>query len=121
MAPSDFLNVDLAAQCENLAGEMIKVYQHLPWAMKNEIVNRLTRQINQLAEEAKKAQVSPSVLATQNRLKESISLIHECVPLLDLCLRKVMVSPELHTRWIKKLNMLEKSFAEWLRAVSSGS
>lgn len=119
MDSSDFLNENLAVQCRDLAGELIKTYQHLPWAMKNEAVARLTRQINQLAKEAKKVQESKSVLTTQNRLREAIALIHECVPLLDLCLRKVLVSPELHTRWIKKLSSLEISFSDWLKGITS--
>jgi hypothetical protein len=61
-------------------------------------VAQLTRQVHQLAEEAKKTQDSQSIMTTQTRLKEALFLINECVPLLDLCLRKVLVSPELHTR-----------------------
>ncbi|HXL72450.1 MAG TPA: hypothetical protein VN963_02390 [bacterium] len=118
MASSDFLNIDLSAQCRDLAGELIKTYQHLPWAMKNEAVARLKRQINQLAQEAQKAQESKSVLTTQTRLKEAIALIHECVPLLDLCLRKILVSPELHSRWIKKLSSLEIGFSDWLKGIT---
>jgi hypothetical protein len=82
-------------------------------------VARLKRQIHQLAEEVKKAKESQSLMTTQNRLKEAISLIHECVPLLDLCLRKILVSQELHSRWIKKLNDLERSLSIWLKAASS--
>ncbi len=119
MATSDFLSEDLAVQCQDLAGEILKTYQHLPWAMKNEAVARLKRQIFQLDEEVKKAQLSESVALTQSRLREAIALIHECVPLLDLCLRKVLVSQELHTRWIKRLTGIESKLSEWLRAVSS--
>jgi hypothetical protein len=118
MSTFDFLNENLAVQCNDLAGEINKVYQHLPWAIKNEAVARLKRQIHQLAEEAKKAQESQSLI-TQTRLKEAISLIHECVPLLDLCLRKILVSEELHVRWIKKLNDLEKKLSLWLKGISS--
>jgi hypothetical protein len=119
MSHSDFLNQNLSIQCNDLAGEIVKTYQNLPWAMKNEAVARLTRQIHQLAEEAKKVQKSQSILTTQTRLKETISLINECVPLLDLCLRKVLVSKELHTRWIDKLNSLEINYSDWLKAISS--
>jgi predicted GTPase len=119
MPNSDFLNEDLAVQCNELAGEINKLYQHLPWAAKNEAVARLKRQIHQLAEEAQKVQESQSVLTTQSHLKEAISLIHECVPLLDLCLRKILVSPELHSRWIKRLNELEISFSSWLKGISA--
>ena len=118
MAAPDFLNEDLAVQCADLAGEILKTYQHLPWAMKNEAVARLKRQIFQLDEEVKKAQVSESVASTQTCLREAVSLIHECVPLLDLCLRKILVSPELHTRWIKRLNEIEIKLSEWSNAIS---
>lgn len=53
MALSEFLNEDLAVQCSDLAGEVNKVYQHLPWAVKNEAVARLKRQIHQLSERPK--------------------------------------------------------------------
>lgn len=118
MAAPDFLNEDLTVQCQDLAGEILKTYQHLPWAMKNEAVTRLKRQVFQLDEEVKKAQLSESIATTQSRLREAISLIHECVPLLDLCLRKVLVSPELHVHWIKRLNYIESRLSEWLRLVS---
>jgi hypothetical protein len=120
MPTSDFLNENLAVQCDDLAGEINKIYQHLPWAGKNEAVNRLKRQIHQLAEEAKNAQESESLMTTQIRLKEAISLIHECVPLLDLCQKKLLVSEELHARWIKKLDGLEISFSGWLKGISGG-
>ena len=118
MGASDFLNEDLAVRCADLAGEILKTYQHLPWAMKNEAVSRLKRQIFQLDEEVKKAQASESVATTQRHLQEAVSLIHECVPLLDLCLRKVLVSQELHTRWIKRLGEIEVKLSEWLRGIS---
>ena len=121
MSSRDFLNEDLAVQCEDFASEVLKTYQQLPWAMKNEAVTRLKRQVSQLAEEAKKAQESQSVLTTQKHLREAISLIHECVPLLDLCLRKILVSQELYGRWIKRLDNLEISFSNWLKGISGGN
>jgi len=118
MSTSDFLSEDLAVQCADLAGEILKTYQHLPWAMKNEAVSRLKRMVFQLDEEVKKAQASESVATTQTRLREALSCIHECVPLLDLCLRKVLVSPELHARWIKRLGEIEVKLSQWLQGVS---
>jgi hypothetical protein len=112
------LKNNLAVQCEDLAGEINKVYQHLPWARKNEVVSRLRRQIHQLAEEVQKAQASQSAMTTQTRLREAISLTHECVPLLDLLLKKVLVSPELHTRWLKRLSEMDKALSAWLKGAT---
>jgi len=116
MASSDFLSVNLAAQCADLAGEVNKVYQHLPWALKNEAVSRLKRQIHQLSQEVQLAQDSPSAVRTRKHLEEALGLTHECVPLMGLALRKALLSPELHERWVKRLNAFEKSLSEWLRA-----
>ena len=116
MAASDFLNLNLAAQCDDLAGEINKTYQHLPWALKNEAVSRLKRQVHGLSQEAQKAQDSQSAISTQRHLKEAVSLVHECVPLMSLCLRKALLSQELHDRWVKRLNSIGKQLDEWLRA-----
>jgi hypothetical protein len=116
MAPSDFLSLDLPAQCENLAGEINKVYQHLPWAVKNEAVARLKRQIHELPEQVKKARTSSSALKTQRHLKEALGLSHECVPLMSLCLKKNLLSDELHDRWIKRLGAIQIQLEEWLGA-----
>jgi hypothetical protein len=118
MPPSDFLNVNLPAICGDLAGEINKTYQNLPWAMKNEAVSRLKRQAHALSQEVQKAQDSPAPLPTQKHLKEALSLAHECVPLLSLCLRKNMVSSELHDRWVKKLTGIDRYLQEWLTACS---
>ena len=116
MVSSDFLKENLAAQCDNLAGEINKTYQHLPWALKNEAVSRLKRQVHGLSQEVRKAQNSQGPIPTQKHLKESVSLVHECVPLMSLCLRKALLSPELHDRWVKRLNSIGKQLEEWLRA-----
>lgn len=116
MAFDDFLNVNLTAQCDDLAGEINKTYQHLPWALKNEAVSRLKRQVHALSQEVQKAHDSQAALPTQKYLKEAISLVHECVPLMSLCLRKALLSPELNERWVKRLNRLEKYLQEWLKA-----
>jgi len=116
MASSDFLNLDLPDQCLSLAGEINKVYQHLPWAMKNEAVSRLKRQIHQLAQDVQKAKDSKSGPQTQKRLQNAVALVHECVPLMNLCVRKALLSPDLNERWLKRLNAIEKQLAEWLKA-----
>jgi hypothetical protein len=116
MASSDFLNVNLPARCDDLAGEINKTYQHLPWALKNEAVARLKRQVHALSQEVQKAQDAKSPTATEKHLKEAISLVHECVPLMSLCLRKALLSPELNERWVKRLNSIDKQLDEWLRA-----
>jgi hypothetical protein len=116
MASSDFLKVNLAAQCDDLAGEINKTYQHLPWALNNEAVARLKRQVHALSQEVQKAQDSQSALNTQKHLKEADSLVHECPPLMNLCLRKALLSKELHDRWVKRLNSIGKQLEEWQRA-----
>jgi predicted GTPase len=116
MAYSDFLNENLAVQCSDLAGEVNKVYQHLPWAKKIAVVSRLKRQIHQLSEDVQKAQDSQSKVITQKHLLAAVSLIHECVPLMDLCLKKALLSPELNERWIKRLNSIGKQLSEWQKA-----
>jgi hypothetical protein len=114
MARSDFLDLDLSAQCEALAGEINKVYQHLPWAVKNEAVARLKRQVHELPEQVKRAKASSGALKTQKHLKEALGLAHECVPLLSLCLKKNLLSNELHDRWIKRLGAIQVQLEEWL-------
>jgi hypothetical protein len=116
MAKSDFLNLNLPDQCLSLAGEINKVYQHLPWAMKNEAVSRLKRQIHQLAEDVQKAKDSKNSVTTEKRLQNAIALVHECAPLMNLCLRKALLSPDLNERWLKRLNAIEKQLNEWLKA-----
>jgi hypothetical protein len=48
-------------------------------------------------------------------LKEAVSLVHECVPLMSLCLKKTLLSPELHERWVKRLNAIDTQLGEWLK------
>lgn len=115
-SPSDFLNIDLPTVCGDLAGEINKVYQNLPWALKHEAVSRLKRQVHSLSQQAEKAQEAQAPLPTQKHLKEAISLSHECVPLMSLCLKQNLLSPELHDRWVKRLNGIEKHLQEWLQA-----
>ena len=120
MASSDFLNVDVTALCDNLAGEINKTYQHLPWALKHEAVSRLKRQVHGLSQQTREARDSKSALTTQKHLREAVSLTHECVPLLSLCLKKNLLSSELHDRWIKRLNGIEKHLSVWLKASGGG-
>lgn len=116
MSKSDFLSLDLPTQCESLAGEINKVYQHLPWAVKHEAVARLKRQAHELPEQVTKAKASTSALKTQRHLKEAVGLAHECVPLMSLCLKKNLLSQELHDRWIKQLGAIQVQLEEWLGA-----
>jgi hypothetical protein len=115
MSRSDFLDLDIPAQCESLAGEINKVYQHLPWAVKNEAVARLKRQIHELSEQVHKAKASSSALKTQRHLKEALGLSHECVPLMSLCIKKNLLSQELHDRWVKELGTIEVQLEEWIK------
>ena len=114
--PSDFLETNLADQFEKLAGEINKVYQRLEWALKNEIVQRLKRQVHRLAQEVRAAQKSAGPSATLGHLEEALGLAHELVPLLDLALRKNLVSPELQKRWVGQLNRLSPQLETWRRS-----
>lgn len=118
MSNPDFLNMDLATICGDLAGEINKVYQHLPWALKNEAVSRLKRQVNELSKAVSNAQESKSMLRTQKCLQNALALTHECVPLMSLCLKKNLLSPDLHNRWAKRLNHIGKCLDEWLQVFS---
>jgi hypothetical protein len=113
---SDFLNVDLAAVCDSLAGEINKTYRHLPWALKHEAVSRLKRQVHEFSQCVAKAQDSSNKMRTQKLLEDAVALAHECVPLMALCLKKNLLSQELHDRWVKRLNHIEKQLSEWLKA-----
>jgi len=113
MALSDFLNVDLAAQAEDLAGEIHKVYQRTNLAGKNAAVDRLRREINAFAQKVREAQGAQTAARTRALLAESLLLLHECVPLMDLCLRKVLLSKDLHLRWTKWLARLEEGLNAW--------
>jgi hypothetical protein len=114
MSISDFLNLNLAAQCQDLAGEINKVYQRLDWALQNEIVQRLKRQAHRLAQSVQYAQDSKSLSQTEKHLEDSLALVHELVPLMDLCLRKNLLSPELQKRWILQLKKMETQLRDWL-------
>ncbi len=113
MALSDFLNVDLAAQAEDLAGEIHKVYQRTNLAGKNAAVDRLRREVNAFAQKVREAQAAKTPARTRALLAEAQQLLHECVPLIDLCLKKVLLSPELHQRWTKWLSRLEEGLRAW--------
>lgn len=115
MASSDFLNTNLASQFEALAGEINKVYQRMEWAMKNEVVQRLKRRVHQLAQSVRAVQDASSQVSTVKNLENGLAAAHELVPLLDLCLRKNLVSPDLQKRWVAWLNRLEPQLEEWRR------
>src|SRR5580693_134409 len=108
----------MAALCDNLAGEINKTYQHLPWALKHEAVSRLKRQVHELSQKVSTAQDSSSVTRTQKFLQDSVSLTHECVPLISLCLKKNLLSSELHDRWVRRLNEIGRHLEAWLKAGS---
>ena len=118
MAASDFLNVDVTGLCADLAGEINKTYQHLPWALKHEAVARLKRQVHELSQTVAKAKDSQSVARTEHYLTESLALVHECVPLIDLCLRKNLLSPELQVRWNRRLSEINRVLGAWQKATA---
>lgn len=119
MASSDFLNVDLPALCDDLAGEINKTYQNLPWALKHEAVSRLKRQVHELSQAVQKAKDSGSPARTGRFLEQAIALTHECVPLMSLCVRKNLLSKELQDRWAKRLTHIDQHLAQWLKACPS--
>jgi hypothetical protein len=119
MASSDYLNVNIPALCDDLAGEINKTYQNLPWALKHEAVSRLKRQVHELSQAVQKAKDSTSAARTAMFLEKAVALTHECVPLISLCVRKNLLSPELHDRWAKRLGAIDQHLAQWLRACSS--
>ena len=119
MASSDFLSVDLTALCDDLAGEINKTYQNLPWALKHEAVSRLKRQVHGLSQAVHKAKDSTSPARTGKFLEQAIALTHECVPLMSLCVRKNLLSAELQERWAKRLNNIEGHLSQWLKACPS--
>lgn len=119
MASSDFLNINLPALCDDLAGEINKTYQNLPWALKHEAVSRLKRQVHELSQSVQKAKDSTSPARTATFLEKALGLTHECVPLMSLCLRKNLLSSELHDRWAKRLSGIDQHLSQWLKACSS--
>jgi len=113
MAFSDFLNTDLASQAKIVAAEIDKVYTRTNLAGKNEVVDRLRRQSAALADKIASAQKSRVAPDTLRLLEEAERLSHECVPLIALCLRKGMLSPDLHQRWTEKLSDTARRVEEW--------
>lgn len=118
VATSDFLNVNIPALCDDLAGEINKTYQNLSWALKHEAVSRLKRQVHELSQAVQKAKDSTSPARTGKFLEQAQALTHECVPLISLCVRKNLLSPELHDRWAKRLSEIDRYLAQWLKACS---
>jgi len=116
LAASDFLNVDVSAMCSDLAGEVNKTYQHLPWAVKHEAVARLKRQVHELSQIVIKAKDSTSKSRTEKFLTDGLALVHECVPLIDLCLRKNLLSKELQARWTRRLSEINRVLGAWQKA-----
>jgi len=118
LASSDFLNVDLTAVCDDLAGEINKTYQNLPWALKHEAVSRLKRQVHELSQAVHKAKDSTNAARTARFLEQAVALTNECVPLMSLCVRKNLLSAELQERWAKRLNNVDQHLSQWLKACS---
>jgi four helix bundle protein len=113
MALSDFLNVDLPSQAQDFTGEVHQVYQRTRLAGKNAAVDRLLRCLDGLAKNLREAKEGRSPARTNASLEKALRNLHECVPLLDLCLKKILVSPELHQRWTKWLSRMEEGIRAW--------
>jgi outer membrane murein-binding lipoprotein Lpp len=113
----DFLKTDLAYECKELAGEVNKLYQRMNLAGKNAAVDRLRRKVNRLAELVEAAQKEKSASRTSKRIDDAVQIVHECVPLMDLNLKSLLLSEDLHKRWIRRLDSLEARLKDWSRAV----
>jgi hypothetical protein len=66
------------------------------------------------------AQDSSSMARAEKFLQDSLALTHECVPLISLCLKKNLLLSELHDRWVKHLNGIEKNLEAWYSACARG-
>lgn len=104
----------LAEECNSLAGEVHKTYQNMPWALKNEHVSRLKRQVQQLSQDVESARDSESAFLTHLRLQNAVALVHECVPLMSLCLGKNLLTPVLYGCWIKRLKYINNQLGAYL-------
>lgn len=113
--PRDFLQKDAVFLARDLAGAVHKVYQRLNLAGKNAEVDRLRRQIFRLAGELEKARETSLPLQVQHHLRNAQGLIHECVPLLSLCLQHHLLSRELYDLWTAKLEELKGLVEEWFQ------
>lgn len=120
MASSDFLNVNLSVFYGDFASEFNKTYCHLPWALKNEPGPRMKHQFHKLSRKVFMAQVSPDLSLTQNFLRNSLTLTHKSVSLILLFLKKTLTT-NLHDRWVKRLNGIEKNLGTWYPAGTKAS
>jgi hypothetical protein len=118
MPYSDFLDINLSTLCDDLASEINKTYRHLPWALKHEAVSRLKRQVHELSQKVAAVQNTSNMARTEKFLQDSLALTHECVPLISLCLKKNLLSSELHDRWVRRLNEIRKHLEGWIKAFS---
>ncbi len=102
--PSD---MNPAYEAADLAGEINKIYQRMNLAGKNASVDRLRRKVNKLAELVEK--IFPESESSLNRrsLEEAVQIIHECVPLMDLNRKSLLLSDELQNRWTHRLQAME--------------
>jgi len=91
---------DLARDCKDFAGEVNNLYQRMNLAGKNAAVDRLRRKVNRLAELTEKAH-------TPGRLEEALQILHECVPLMDLNVKSLLLSPDLQKRWNHRLTSIQ--------------
>ena len=112
------MEVDITALCDDLAGEINKTYQNLPWALKHEAVSRLKRQVHGLSQAVAGAHKSTSKARTEKLLEEATTLAHECVPLMSLALKKNLLSNELQERWTKRLTVIDRHLEQWKKASS---
>jgi hypothetical protein len=108
-------NEILAEECTSLAVDIHKTYQYMPWTLKNEYVSRLKRQVQRLSEDVESTRDSQNASLVHLRLQNAVALVHECVPLMSLCLSKNLLTPILFGCWIKRLKSINSQLGAYLK------
>jgi hypothetical protein len=110
MSTNEQCDPNLSRDCRELAGEIHKVYQRMNLAGRNASVDRLLRRVNQLVALIERVGSSSAGQCDRRRIEEMLLIIHECVPLLDLNLKSLLLSKELHQRWTSRLEYIGARF-----------
>lgn len=112
----EFLEKDVPFRARDFAGMVNKLYQRLNLAGRIAEVDRLRRQAHRLSGEIAKAKEAKQPLKTQHHLRVASGLVHECVPLLSLCVQHKLLSQELYELWTAKLEELGDLIDQWREA-----
>jgi hypothetical protein len=106
----------LAHECQDFAGEVNKLYQRMNLAGRNAAVDRLRRKVNRLSERVGSARDRDGSPAVKGALEEALRTVHECVPLLDLNVKSLLLSEDLQIRWNQRLGAMEVRLKEWIES-----